>query len=135
MTNKTTCFMKVNELRIGNYIRYREAVVKVTGINTENFHEGGVYFDYHGRTRIGCSEDRIDPVMVSEDWLLKVGFKKHVDDNKTPFWNKYPLQLCWHPVDGFEYFHRQFTCYFIKMKYVHQVQNLYYCLTGKELTE
>lgn len=115
--------MKVEELRIGNLISVDGSFVVVTGII-----RGGVYFGEHGY--IANIIDWLKPIPLTEEWLLKFRFK---------FWDKtgmfnYHIHFrigfvifdgeWWLCIDG-----NRLTI----IKYVHQLQNLYFALTGEEL--
>ena len=67
--------MKANELRIGNYLIYKEEIHKVRGLDISHGlviepikipHEG--YPCVHS--------DTIKPIPLTEEWLLKFGFEK-----------------------------------------------------------
>jgi hypothetical protein len=102
--------MKANELRIGNFIyNERNEIFKVNWI-TEMI------------------ESQSNAIPITEEWLLKFGFASnpyvdryekreiHIECNKT----KGETQL-W--IEGMPH-----------IKHVHQLQNLYFALTGEELT-
>ena len=137
--------MKTEDLRIGNYvlISNHDALVKVAsspqrvcGITSEN------ELEFHRKT----PDVRIFKVPVvhcfgiplSEDWLTKLGFTivKYVPSTYSVVLGDF--ELCfgddpecynfltlnnWHGKNEIK----------LELMYVHQVQNLYYILTGKEL--
>lgn len=125
--------MKANELRIGNYV-YADWVDAGRKLEI-NY---GVH--YGTETMVmdvtpagyGIALSFVEPIPLTEDWLLKSGFKK------SKHW--YTLggiaistDMNWltQKVDGmYVEFYNQFKC----PKYVHQLQNLYFALTGEELT-
>ncbi len=116
--------MKENELMIGNYLKYpnTEAFkLEQDDLTSKNF-----WCDFY--------EGIIKPVPLTEKWLLKFGF------NMSQKFNYYML---------FE-FAKNFTCYYENgvisieqfcegdyplkhIKYVHQLQNLCFALTQKQL--
>ena len=116
--------MESSELRIGNLV----------------YEKYPSYLDYEvvdiwyiGRD---LSLDYINPIPLTEEWLLKFGFNRHHDDysndvifiknvhNNTEFeWGVYPNELG----SGIQIQNRKL------LKYVHQLQNLYHALTGEEL--
>ena len=84
----------------------------------------------------------MEPIPLTEDWLLKMGFKKASDNcyiktypNNCDFilfdWLT-PIAVSngFKEGDYYYFFHR--TAHTIR--YVHQLQNLYFSLTGNELT-
>jgi hypothetical protein len=122
--------MKASELRIGNYVKfdnYEDEYYKVSGCDISEL-----------------SDELIDlnasPIQLTEEWLLMFGFiRHHYDyandviyikniadneiDNAEFEWGVYPNELG----SGIQIKNRK------SLKYVHQLQNLYFALTGKEL--
>jgi len=68
----------------------------------------------------------VEPIPITEEWLLKLGFIN--DDAQRYFKNGIYLILY---DEGCTILHNQIH---INYFYVHQLQNLYFALTGKELT-
>ncbi len=86
---------------------------------------------YRGQGVFGSHHDfeDFDPIELSEDILVKAGFEKDYVSKK---WRKSGLH-------GYiEVNHREtfYKCYWIRrtLRSVHQLQNLYFALTGHELT-
>ena len=127
--------IKATELRIGN-LYYSQAINNtssgvefvdtVTSANSTTIRDAEHYGkDWAGR-----------PIYLTEEWLIKFGFGKHSRENSTII--NYSIVK-----DNWDYF----TVFAIdikkglgfagckyKVKYVHQLQNLYFALTGEELT-
>lgn len=135
--------MKANDLKIGNYVNIEGDVVKVKEI-----YEKSIHYTY-GEYESYATEDFIHPVELTEEILVKIGFKKErqlisylfyldyeIDkDNiilvKYIIYPKAPSLLKIIASQGGNY-----ECFeFIKrgIKYLHELQNAYYCLTGQEL--
>jgi hypothetical protein len=117
--------MEARELRIGNLVKYKGDIHPVTSIDsTINW----VYLNEN----IDCSLYSIEPVILTEEWILKFGFE-YVD---------YAGSYCYkdHLIDEthegfvFNLFCSNDKDCIVKIKYVHQLQNLYFTLTGEELT-
>jgi len=119
--------MKANELRIGNYVKQSE-----TGVST--CHCPGDVFEWSLSDfyEVECSQllmDTIEPIPLTEEWLLKFGFTgdylfhdiEYFSLSKTNTGGNY---YC-------VYFENEYTAVYIE--YVHQLQNLYFALTGTEL--
>lgn len=111
--------MKASELRIGNYLNGRKGPVTVTEIRENN--------------RVKIKEnpsnftvgDCLLPIPLTEEWLLKFGFK-----NGSYFiLNNVIIYKDYNDKYRYEYNYGQ-----LWVKHVHQLQNLYFALTGKELT-
>ena len=123
--------LSVNELRIGNLVLYEsvEIVLSVSDL---------IVIDLANKQGY---DHKYKPIPLTEEWLLKFGFKRERDLNwwNVPKESSYKahhlmkMQNAWtwfidfddtgdntHLVSGFNY--------------VHQLQNLYFALTGEELT-
>lgn len=109
-----------NELRIGNYVFNGDGeVYPITVV--------------HPITKV---YERFEPIPLTEDWLVKFGFEKDqhipfklrsIGVNKNYYKGEFKgFNLCvmgvdWVNVSG-------------KIQKVHQLQNLYFAITGEELT-
>ena len=118
--------MKASELRIGNYVNYKDKIIgQATGILS-----GGIWLD-KGNEIEGClCLTQFKPIPLTEEWLLKFGFE----------WNNFALRFNKYCIrklkdNEFEiYMSNEGYQFMIKLKYVHQLQNLYFAIIGKELT-
>ena len=123
--------MKASELRIGNLLLFEGQAQYVSSIHSDDT----IRFTYKiGQECHGCykvSSKKIDPIPLTEEWLQKFGFEKSnegytIEGYTVSFDADYPL-----------WFGQQGCCQYdtIKegIKYVHQLQNLYFALTSKEL--
>jgi len=115
--------MKTTELRIGNLVLLDGEEMIITGI-TKDY----VYFE-GGFSMISFTD--IKGIPLTEEWLLKFGFKKTKMKG-----NKNLMEF----IKGnfIIYLYEEIEVYFsiwddITLKYVHQLQNLYFALTGEEL--
>lgn len=117
--------MKANELRIGNWVRKENYSPEFHKIEIEDF------------AILERSHNFYQPIPLTEEWLLKMGF-----------------ELSGHQL-GEEYSRGNFSMYYyngdypdyegeilascfngnnVEIKYIHQLQNIYFALTGEELT-
>jgi hypothetical protein len=118
--------MKANQLRIGNLVQVNNETVEVLWFD----HEGAVCQTLDHKAQVDMP---IEPIPLTEDILLKCGFKRD---------NKYDFTLKVKDVGDFytssEWFHGNgyitFEHFGIKLFYLHQLQNLYFALTEEELT-
>lgn len=113
--------MKANELRIGNFVlelRKPEVVGKRTFENWDTLN----------------LEDHLHPIPLTEEWLKKAGFEKR--DLFTFYYDKLCIRKS-NPLDKFDQNGRTYwnswTIIESQPNYVHQLQNLYFALTGEEL--
>lgn len=114
----------INELRIDNYILFKE------------WGEGDGKIGQMKRGDFGrFNNDEYHPIPITPKWLKKFGFIKDrngwnlpgkqfsLTDNLFPCWID---RMLW--PGGLPDFHQA------ELKHVHQLQNLYFALTGNELT-
>lgn len=122
--------MNAQELRIGNLVHNRaDNIVEVKEINSRMItgQVGAIVSSYGLTTQIKF-------IPLTKVWLLKFGFGQYKGEDDT-------YQRYIDVDNGFttiEYFLGDGTVGIdimsIKCKYVHQLQNLYFALTGSELT-
>ena len=110
----------VNELRIGNYIIQGGLVTIVEQLET-SIND----WDRTNHKRIiDCQ-----PIPLTEEWLLKFGFDNKHNKDKFTIITKGKLNY----EKGRTYFN-SWTILEKQPDYVHELQNLYFALTGTELT-
>ena len=112
--------MKANELRIGNLIYgYSGRVCAISSIN-ESF------------IKIRNDQDTIllcdcKPIPLTEDWLVKLGFESN------PYQDRYENKVIQVECNKLRGYTELWIDGMPHIKYVHQLQNLYFALTGEEL--
>ena len=123
--------MKPNELRIGNWVEQpNNGVTRVTAILN----------DLQIKTETGYIDKYCRPIPLTEEWLLNFGFVRCGYEDL--FWEHQSIKgfqlagINWADSDEPDY---QFLNYSIgdeifSIHYLHQLQNLYFALTGEELT-
>lgn len=121
--------IKANELRIGNFLKYKNindlAIVEI-------IHKQ--HFDCRDEYGILTPNGSYKPIPLTEEWLLKFGFKKI---KNTPWYREYRINkknIVSFDKDDKEYSYFNLSSRLCTLKYVHQLQNLYFALTGAELT-
>ena len=105
--------MKATDLRVGNYYYWNE----------EPECKGDVYqiSDTYSLYSIDEHFFYFEPIPLTEEWLLKFGFKKIGNRYGNGHKRKVILnKQFYHSIAGY-------------IKYVHQLQNLYFALTQTEL--
>ncbi len=118
--------MKAQELRIGNLLKISNKIGNLISVLENDV----LKISVNSNTNISAPIERFDPIPLTEEWLLKFGFEyTRILCGFNQYRNKI-LELSITP-NGYEIF---FTYKWINIKYVHQLQNLYFALTGEELT-
>ena len=112
--------MKSNELRIGNLVNANGDMLSVTGADI-------AYFDFNGND--------YSPIPLTPEILEKAGFSKGEKWFIHQVYYRNYFDLC---VNRNEIIYGQKTEHgfdkrSINIKYLHQLQNLYFALTGEEL--
>jgi len=111
--------MKASELRIGNSIMQYDEVVFVTWWRLELMEINEIVYN---------------PIPLTEEWLLKFGFISRYSNYiiKAGDYFHSVKKGCGEWI--YSYDKSDSGCYELKeIKYVHQLQNLYFALIGKEL--
>lgn len=123
--------MKATELRIGNRIIYEATTHIVTAIGVIYPEDVVSVWENDKETPYRHKEDEIDPIPLTEEWLLKFGAVKTFDN-----W-QFTISvgaITLHFRRNNEWYSELGGIYLgSKIKYVHQLQNLYFALTGNEL--
>lgn len=122
--------MKATELRIGSWVTHPAAV---WSHRSESQGYGHVDFQWEEKDWLGVAEctinlEDVKPIPLTEEWLERLGFEN------------YSMNL---DEDGFTHVDVSFLSGGVEVyindmiyphiKHVHQLQNLYFALTGEEL--
>lgn len=121
--------MKAEEIRIGNKIKFMDDGTIFTVVCID-LNKAGI----ENTDEIAWIEfESLKPIPLTEEWLLKLGFRnsESIDFRWYKEWNGDIIIA--YDVDDASLMISD-TWQFGKRKYVHQLQNLYYALTGEELT-
>lgn len=128
--------MKTTELKQGNNLLINDIneVCRIKYISSK-------YISYETKSRIGrCLIDCLTPIKLSEEILLKCGFKEEINSSMVKFWKKNNFTI-YHEyykhsvVDDLEWFFLSSTEFDrLRIYSLHQLQNLYFALTNEELT-
>lgn len=116
--------LSANELRIGNWIFNGGIKSQVAYLLPDNINCTRPDFD-------GLLNGEITPILLTEEWLLKFGFEI---DKDLVFYKmvarKGHISLPFDKDKKWKYWSNLLK---IEIQYVHQLQNLYFALTGSEL--
>lgn len=117
--------MKASELRIGNYVAYYDTFDIISGISINIIHT--VKYS-------SLEPNKIKPIPLTEEWLLKFGFEKISTNNYfKKDWGKNGI--------SFIMFHTGYNKYAYELGkgkskifyFVHQLQNFHFAYCEEEL--
>ena len=119
--------MNTKELRIGNLI---------TDQFGETFEVSDIHEDEVFNSKIGdIPSHGLLPIPLTEGWLIAFGFEKNVKHSASVVYEKTTYECAfsldrWEDEDEWFMTNEQTN---LEIKHVHQLQNLYFALCGKEL--
>lgn len=138
--------MKASELRIGNYINYNKELNELGKITSiESFVSGQYKIGINNRVNKKHYCDTVEPIPLTEEWLLKFGFekvnrqfyKKEIGENVFVLvnYNKSPRGSFGAVTFETDLKENSYVGHIKnKCKHIHSLQNLYFALTGEELS-
>ena len=120
--------MKKEELMYGNKLLFLNEVV--TFSNISQIREDGIFWIKTIESKIDSKSFHFKPIPLTEEWLLRFGFVQSQDID-TIFGLK--LNDFWY-INEFQ-IRNNFNSILLdfELKYVHQLQNLHFALTGTHL--
>ena len=127
--------MKASELRIGNLVNHTTGQCKVVGFYGEIFRAENI-----NKIELKSNVFNLQPIPLTEEWLLKFGFEKIKDFNvyinvwelkgfMVSLGEYINIHVDWAD-DGADNYH---SIVVYEELYVHTLQNLYFALTNEEL--
>ena len=119
------------ELRIGNLVECANEIWEVESVSSSAINAVHRPTENSFGEYSGFSVDQIKPIPLTEEWLLKFGFEQ---EYKSPMHSTYWIENL-----SYYFWHENKSQYAnckglqIDCQFLHQLQNLYFALTGKEL--
>lgn len=133
--------IKPEELRIGNKILYGKSVVTVVSIESKNLSEAyknksSITVQIANGAYISVEDDGYSAIELTEEWLLKFGFEKKAEHNfRLYVFTRGVIHAYTSGKVEIEIGNKSGYSFGYPLVYfVHQLQNLYFALTGSELT-
>lgn len=115
--------MKAYELRIGNIVMRREFLPR----NLDNCRFDEIVVTHNDITACSVSENNFKFILITEEWLLNFGFESNAYQDR---YEKGPIHIECDKTKGETFLWIENMPH---IKYVHQLQNLHFALTGMEL--
>jgi hypothetical protein len=124
--------MEANELRIGNKLHRDEL-----DINTGKWHQMVIDVSYHDIHNLVNGHQMMkgayEGIALTEDWLTRAGFEKEYENDFMYVWRGVIFYFRMSDMSLRRDYKQKTKSSVIEIKYVHQLQNLYFALTGQEL--
>jgi len=143
--------MEIQELRIGNWIESENDFFQIETLQSQNYWKfnGNIKNDIEidfidqNKNTYWCELKDINPIPITEEWLLRFGFEKKEKSNLYLISiHEFNLKkLCVYldinnctiaMVDYFSNLEKT-ELFPLNYKYIHQLQNLFYSITQTEL--
>jgi hypothetical protein len=121
--------MEATELRLNNLVIYEDEIVPVMGMENNN---NNLLVKIDPYTSINPND--LEPIALTAEWFSRLGFKEAYRSStrvrfELPNYCRYDFDLSSNKIlQGFLFFGN-----YIKCNYLHQLQNIYFTLTGEEL--
>lgn len=124
-----------NELRIGNYVQTSEEsnsrIGSVLSIGDKFVKLKLAYSTLKEESFKHVEGLNVDPIPLTEDWLLKFDFSPIGTSSHTEYYSIEDHDFTFSFENGVLVLDNQLN---IKLQFVHQLMNLFFALTGTELT-
>lgn len=131
--------IQINEIRNGNLFKFYKPLSKA---EFEIMKVEGFYYNVEEQKYLIVNDQYPDLTLqgfkgidLDENWLLRFGFKKSVTgvgDNYVEYFEHSKLTVCnWG--DGFIMSNAFSHGIRVELKFVHQLQNLFFCITNSDL--
>jgi len=127
--------VKANELRIGNKIKVYNDVATVDGVDSTTIYTTGYFDDERLLGNCDCSFETAQPIPLTPEILEKCGFQ--LAPQRISIYEKGLLRLWLGHTGCIAYLINKDTReshYIRDIQHLHQLQNVYYALTGEELS-
>lgn len=121
--------MKENEIRIGNYLPLQGITINI-GLSNDTPVDGIIQVTKENIANILHDIEIRKPILLTEELIIKLGFIRNGLISREFDLKEIRLIQFWE--DGFLFIANYWKAG-IYVKYVHQLQNLYFDLTNEEL--
>jgi hypothetical protein len=125
--------MNAADLKIKNLVEYKNQTYTITEIFQGTNHDYLVKIENDSQS-ISVPADSIKPIQITEEWLEKFGFlRTYTSDQRIRYerpetFIKYDIDLSSKKIlEGLKIYGNSIRC-----KYIHEFQNIFSCLFGKE---
>ncbi|MGC5746768.1 hypothetical protein [Chryseobacterium sp. NFX27] len=125
--------MNAADLKIKNLVEYKNQIYTITEIFQGTGHDYFVKIENDIQS-ISVPADSLKPIKITEEWLEKFGFLRTYSSNERIRYErpetfiKYDIDLSSKKIlEGLKIYGNSIKC-----RYIHEFQNIFSCLFGKE---
>lgn len=120
-----------NELRLGNWVKdtFNDVIVKVVGIQLEN----AVCEWGHLKGEYKCNYEYLKPIPLTKKMLAKCGFSEYEFEDDIFLHDEEDVCVEKRGKVYYPYSFDNSNTIGNPIRYLHQLQNIFFALTGKEL--
>jgi hypothetical protein len=125
--------MNAADLKIKNLVEYKNQIYTITEIFQGTGHDYYVKIE-NDLQSISVPADSLKPIKITEEWLEKFGFLRTYSSNERIRYErpetfiKYDIDLSSKKIlEGLKIYGNSIKC-----RYIHEFQNIFSCLFGKE---
>tara|TARA_R110001606_G_scaffold40313_1_gene110243 strand:+ start:319 stop:702 length:384 start_codon:yes stop_codon:yes gene_type:complete len=122
--------MKATELRIGNLAFRNGEIHRIASVESisDNIAMCAVIVNPTNQVVSRSRTTGFTPIPLTEEWLKRLGFEYSDLNGDSGLWKIPPFQI-------YGKYNQFIYDYKLDVNYVHQLQNLYFALTGEELNQ
>ncbi len=131
--HKNQNIMNVADLKIKNLVEYKNQIYTITEIFQSVEKEYFVHIENEIQ-RISVPADSIKPIKITEEWLERLGFSRTFSSEQSIRYErpeafiKYDIDLSSRKIlEGLKIYGNAIKC-----RYIHEFQNIFSCLFGKD---
>lgn len=119
-----------NELRIGNWVRHNDSwCYRGEDVYEFQWDES----DWYALGECILDIENIEPIELTDEWLVKLGFNQEAFGDPVYFLDGFVVDLHEGEISWPNPVYKDSYCHAECPEFVHQLQNIYYYLIGKEL--
>jgi len=123
--------LQSKDFRIGNYVY---TTIDLCIYTIDPFIIKCLYYDGNTQNSYNTDKKLIEPIPLTEEWLIKLGFE-NIKLKTGNFWTNKVIELRkGYKRNGYPFHLRHYHYMSLKgLYFVHELQNLHFALTGVEL--
>lgn len=119
--------MREENFRIGNLVQGKRGIARIKQLSSDPIDNYRIMAWYIDQPAYGNSGEHLEPIPLTEEWLLKFGAVKTKSDAVNTHWRLHDRIIIQSDNWFLDYVSR------IRLETVHQFQNFFFALRNEEL--